>query len=403
MVLQDGIPDLFQFYKLSKFIMYLEKSKIIKFLILFLPLITFIQCKKGCTDPLANNYDPDAKKDNGSCYYLSLPTNLQYTISSDTNSGLVNVQATATNENFFTITFFDNGDSTVVTSSDGIAAHIYTDSGTYPIRIRAYSTNSDFIEANDSVTIVFSSGSFNQGYTTPINYPNYNLVWNDEFDGNSLSNDWVFETGNGSWGWGNNELQYYREENTSLDNGFLTITAKQESFGGFNYTSSRIKTQGIKFFQYGRVDIRAKLPYGQGIWPALWMLGENISSVSWPSCGEIDVMEMIGGSGYNDRTVHGTAHWNDNGHALYGGSNTLSTGRFSDEFHVFSIIWTGSSIKWLRDDIQYHVFDISNLSAFQNNFFFIFNVAVGGNWPGSPNASTVFPQTMVVDYVRIFQ
>ena len=207
----------------------------------------------------------------------------------------------------------------------------------------------------------------------------------------------------GSWGWGNNELQYYRQQNTSVENGYLTIMAKQEYYGGFNYTSSRIKTQGNIFHTYGRIDIRAKLPYGQGLWPALWMLGENFSSVGWPSCGEIDIMEMIGGNGWNDRTVHGTVHWEDNGHASYGGHNTLSSGKLADEFHVFSIIWTPSSIKWLRDDIQYHIIDINNLSAFHNNFFFIFNVAVGGNWPGSPDASTIFPQTMIVDYIRVFQ
>ena len=133
----------------------------------------------------------------------------------------------------------------------------------------------------------------------------------------------------------------------------MIITAKQENFGGKNYTSSRIKTQGNIFHTYGRIDIRAKLPFGQGLWPALWMLGENFSSTGWPSCGEIDIMEMIGGNGWNDRTVHGTVHWEDNGHALYGGHNTLTSGRFADEFHVFSIIWTPSSIKWLRDDIQY--------------------------------------------------
>ena len=133
------------------------------------------------------------------------------------------------------------------------------------------------------------------------------------------------------------------------------------------------------------------------------MLGENFSSTGWPSCGEIDIMEMIGGNGWNDRTVHGTVHWEDNGHASYGGHNTLSSGMLADEFHVFSIIWSPSSIKWLRDDIQYHIIDINNLSAFHNNFFFIFNVAVGGNWPGSPDGSTIFPQTMIVDYVRVFQ
>ena len=308
------------------------------------------------------------------------------------------------NENFFTFIFMNSNDSIIVTSVNGQASYSYFSSGTYAIKIRANLSQSQYIEVIDSVTITFNSGGVNDtGYSTPLNYPNYTLTWNDEFNGSSLSSDWTQEIGNGNWGWGNNELQYYRAQNTSLENGYLIITAKQENFGGKNFTSSRIKTQGNIFHTYGRIDIRAKLPFGQGLWPALWMLGENFSSTGWPSCGEIDIMEMIGGNGWNDRTVHGTVHWEDNGHALYGGHNTLTSGRFADEFHVFSIIWTPSSIKWLRDDIQYHVIDINNLSAFHNDFFFIFNVAVGGNWPGSPDASTIFPQTMIVDYVRVFQ
>ena len=256
--------------------------------------------------------------------------------------------------------------------------------------------NINYVQLNESIDEYLA-------IENELNYPNYTLTWQDEFNGSSLSSDWTHEIGNGSWGWGNNELQYHRPQNTSIENGYLTIRAKQEYYGGFNYTSSRIKSQGNFSFKYGRIDVRAKLPYGQGLWPALWMLGENISSVGWPSCGEIDIMEMIGGNGYNDRTCHGTIHWEDNGHASYGGHNSLSSGRLADEFHVFSIIWNQSSISWLRDDIQYHTVDINNLTAFHNNFFFIFNVAVGGNWPGSPDGTTVFPQTMIVDYIRVFQ
>ena len=379
-------------------------KKTLFFLILVLFVSVLDSCEKGCTDPTAENYNPDAKKDNGSCYYINLPTNLNYTITNFPNSALVEVSATAMNENFFTFIFMKSNDSIIVTSVNGQASYSYFSSGTYAIKIRANLSQSQYIEVIDSVTITFNSGGVNDtGYSTPLNYPNYTLTWNDEFNGSSLSSDWTQEIGNGNWGWGNNELQYYRAQNTSLENGYLIITAKQENFGGKNYTSSRIKTQGNIFHTYGRIDIRAKLPFGQGLWPALWMLGENFSSTGWPSCGEIDIMEMIGGNGWNDRTVHGTVHWEDNGHALYGGHNTLTSGRFADEFHVFSIIWTPSSIKWLRDDIQYHMIDINNLSAFHNNFFFIFNVAVGGNWPGSPDASTIFPQTMIVDYVRVFQ
>jgi hypothetical protein len=373
-------------------------------ILIFSLSFSFLQCEKGCTDPTAENYNPDAKKENGSCYYINLPTNLNYTITNSANSGLVEVSATAANENFFTFVFIDGTDSSIVTTVDGEASYSYFNSGTYIIKIRANLSTSQFIEVIDSVTVSFNSGGVNNvGYTTPLNYPNYSLIWQDEFNGTSLSSHWTHEIGNGSWGWGNNELQYYRHQNTTLENGYLTIRAKQEYYGGFNYTSSRIITKGNIFNTYGRIDIRAKLPYGQGLWPALWMLGENINSVSWPTCGEIDIMEMIGGTGYNDRTIHGTVHWEDNGHASYGGPNSLSSGRFADEFHVFSIIWTPSSIVWLRDDIQYKSIDITNLSAFHNDFFFIFNVAVGGNWPGSPDATTVFPQTMIVDYVRVFQ
>ncbi len=245
------------------------------------------------------------------------------------------------------------------------------------------------------------------GYTTPTSYDGLDLVWADEFQTATLSDDWTHEIGNGCpslCGWGNNELEYYQPENTSLVDGeYLVIEAREETVENNNYTSSRIITQGKQSFQYGRVDIRAVLPKGKGIWPALWMLGDNIDQVGWPSCGEIDIMEIIGSE---PSTVHGTVHWDDNGNnANFGGSTTLPSGDFSDEFHVFSIIWDSQKIVWLLNDVQYHEIDITpaELSEFRNSFFFIFNVAVGGNWPGNPDASTVFPQRMIVDYIRIFQ
>jgi beta-glucanase (GH16 family) len=255
------------------------------------------------------------------------------------------------------------------------------------------------VTINDEDT---NSGSIipTSGYTTPNSYPNLNLIWADEFSGSTLASHWTHEIGGG--GWGNNELQYYRAENTTLQEGHLVIEARQENYGGRNYTSSRMITKDNFDFKYGRVDIRAALPKGQGMWPALWMLGANFATAGWPSCGEIDIMELIG---HQPNRVHGTVHWQENGHASYGGSKALSSGDFSTEFHVFSIIWDTQSIKWLVDDVQYHQIDITPaaLNAFHKNFFFIFNIAVGGNWPGSPDATTVFPQRMIVDYVRVFQ
>jgi beta-glucanase (GH16 family) len=235
----------------------------------------------------------------------------------------------------------------------------------------------------------------------------WELVWSDEFNTATLDeSSWTREIG---WndGWGNNELQYYtnRDVNSFLENGNLVIQALNENFGGKQYTSARLKTQNKQFFKYGKFEASMKLPYGQGLWPAFWMLGQNFSTVGWPDCGEIDIMEMIGGQG-REKTVHGTVHWDNNGqHAQYGGSYTLGSGIFSDDFHIFSITWDPQEIKWYVDGNLFHVFDITPqlLSEFHQDFFFILNVAVGGNWPGPPDASTEFPQRMEVDYVRVYK
>ena len=243
------------------------------------------------------------------------------------------------------------------------------------------------------------------GYSTPDSYSGMKLIWQDEFNAQNINlSDWTFELGTGSGGWGNNESQYYRQENTSIYQGNLVIEARKETFSGSAYTSSRIITKNGFDFQYGRVDIRAALPSGQGIWPALWMLGSNISTVGWPACGEIDIMEMVG---FKPNTTHGTAHWQNasNQHQYLTGEKTVSAGSLQNEFHVYSIIWDDQQIRWYIDDQQYHSFDITTAerSEFREKFFFIFNVAVGGNWPGYPDGTTIFPQRMLVDYIRVFQ
>lgn len=268
-----------------------------------------------------------------------------------------------------------------------------------------YVANSD--DDNDGVAQVVSVIPA-KGFSTPATYANMKLLWADEFDGTSLNEKfWNYEIGNGNGGWGNNELQYYKKENTTVKDGYLIIQAKSESAGNQIYTSSRLTTQDKFNFKYGRVDIRAALPKGQGIWPALWMLGKNIPQVSWPKCGEIDIMEMIGGDASGrDNTTHGTAHWDNSGQrAQYGGSTKLSSGIFNGEFHVFSIVWDAKKIVWYLDDKEFHVIDTTpaGLSEFQEEYFLLVNLAVGGDWPGKPDGTTVLPQYFVVDYIRVFQ
>ena len=236
---------------------------------------------------------------------------------------------------------------------------------------------------------------------------NYTLVWSDEFDSTSVNtNEWEYEV-NGNGG-GNNELQYYTANaaNSSIGAGIFTITARNQFYLGKNYTSARLHTK--RSWKYGKVEARIKLPYGKGIWPAFWMLGSNINSVGWPTCGEIDIMEMIGGpttANGGDGRVFGTAHWNSNGHASYGLSKALTSGKFADDFHLFSITWDATKIIWYIDNNFYCIISTTpaSLNAFRAPFFIILNLAVGGNWPGSPDGTTTFPQKMEVDYVRVYQ
>jgi beta-glucanase (GH16 family) len=227
---------------------------------------------------------------------------------------------------------------------------------------------------------------------------NWQLVWQDEFHG-AIGPDWVFETGAG--GWGNNEFQYYRRENATVENDALVITAKREDFGGARYTSARMKTQGRKNFKFGRIEARIALPGKQGIWPAFWALGSNIGSVSWPASGEIDIMEQINTA----NTIYGTVHWQgtNGAHAEYGGRTTTSIG----DYHLYAVEWSPTAIKWFVDGQQFHVIDITggigNTGAFQNDFFLLLNMAVGGNFPGFNIDDGALPARMLVDYVRVYQ
>jgi beta-glucanase (GH16 family) len=349
----------------------------------------------GSDDPSDNN--------------VKLPTNLVVNMEiNDDGSGEVDITASATDANYFTVNFGDGGSAVVATN--GAASYTYTESGDYTIEVRAHTTQAKFISESEEITVTLKEDTFipATGYSTPTNYPEMTLVWQDEFTGTSLDeSDWTYEIG-GS-GWGNNELQYYRKENTSIVDGHLVITAQAESFGGRDYTSSRLITKGKQEFQYGRIDIRAALPKGQGIWPALWMLGANISSVPWPGSGEIDIMEMIGGSN-REKTVYGTLHWDNNGNGQHACTcdkpgYSLASGTFNDKFHVFTIIWDATSIKWYVDDVLFNTIDTTPaaLSEFQAKYFMIINLAVGGNWPGNPDETTVLPQRLIVDYVRVFQ
>ena len=240
------------------------------------------------------------------------------------------------------------------------------------------------------------------------------LVWSDEFDGAQLDPEvWFFEEGDGSQydipGWGNGELQYYLPDNASLEDGLLKIEAREESNGPFNYTSARINTRDRFAFRYGRIEARMKLPGGQGIWPAFWLLAQDSPYGGWAASGEIDIMEAVNLGGAGSNFVYGTIH--------YGGeapANESTGERYfvptdaTAEFHTYAVEWDATEIRWYVDDV---LFAMQNMwsstggefpAPFDVPFYVIFNVAVGGFFPGSPNDDTVFPVTMEVDWVRVY-
>ena len=241
-----------------------------------------------------------------------------------------------------------------------------------------------------------------------------NLVKADEF--NTATPEapnpamWTYDIGTGNNGWGNSELEYYtdRPENVIVEDGMLKITARQESFMGSGYTSARIKTQGLFEKQYGRFEMRAKLPWGKGIWPAFWLLGNDCETNTWPQCGEIDIMEHAGSK---PTVISGALH----GPGYSGGQPIfkeydLVNDRFDTGFHTFGIEWGPGYINHYVDDVLYSSITPDDMPeggewVFDQNrgFFIIINLAVGGFFDGSPNADTVFPQEMLVDYVRIYE
>src|SRR4030042_237409 len=228
----------------------------------------------------------------------------------------------------------------------------------------------------------------------------WKLVWSDEFNYSGLpdTSDWSHETGYIA----NNELQYYtprRIENSGVDGGNRMVIGRKEPWEWADYTSARINTYGKHSWTYGKVEARIKLPEGQGIWPAFWMLGDNIHHVGWPKCGEIDIMEHIN----SENTLYGTLHWHNEKHVQNGDKTPCNVAAY----HNYAIEWDADSIKWFLDGKQYHQVviadSINSTAEFHKPLYIILNLAIGGSWPKNPDETTQFPDTMFVDYVRVYQ
>ena len=233
-----------------------------------------------------------------------------------------------------------------------------------------------------------------------VDIPDWKLVWSDEFDKTGLpdASKWGNEVGFIR----NNELQYYtprRIENSVIKDGKLLIVGRKESYESANYTSASLTTDGKYSWTYGKIDARIKLPKGQGMWPAFWMLGQNIHQVGWPRCGEIDIMEHIN----NEDLLHGTLHWYNEKHVSSGGTTQCDV----TKYHNYTVEWDKVSVRWFLDGIKYWEVTIkdgiNSTEEFQKPHYIILNLAIGGTWPKNPDATTVFPDTMYVDYVRVYQ
>lgn len=310
------------------------------------------------------------------------PSNLvvNATVNPD-KSGNVSFVSSATNAASYE---YDFGNGIYETIPSGSVQHKYTTSGNYTVKVTAKSSSGASISKSIDIAVTVAMA----------------LVWFDEFDtpGAPNSNKWGYDLG--ASGWGNNELQYYtdRRDNSYVTDGTLKIVAKKEAFSSSQYTSARLLSKGKYSFKYGKVEVRAKIPAGVGTWPAIWMLGDNINTVSWPACGEIDIMEHVG---RDLNKIISAFHY-----PVYYGSNakvaTTMVPTATTEFHVYKLEWTPASMQIFVDDKLFHTLPNSPSIPYNQNFFLILNIAMGGNL-GGPIDPSFTSTTFEIDYVRVYQ
>ncbi len=348
--------------------------KVFKHSIFLVGLFLLASCSKGDS----NTGNPQ-----------TAPSNLviNAVVSTD-GSGNVTFSSTATNA----ITYaYEFGDGNIQTVPSGNILHRYIVPGTNTFTVKVTATSSSNLSINASKSVTVS--------VVPA-LPT--LVWSDEFnvDGLPDPNKWGYDIGTGSGGWGNNELQYYtsRADNAVVLNGVLRIIAKKENYMGSAYTSARLLTQGKYSFKYGRIEVRAKFPTAVGTWPALWMLGNNISTVGWPACGEIDIAEHLG---RDLNKIYGTLHYPGRSGGNANG-NTLIIPDATTTFHNYIVDWSPTEIKIYVDAQLYHTVTNTSSIPFNHNFFILLNMAIGGNFGGSVDPA-FNSATLEIDYVRVYQ
>ena len=322
---------------------------------------------------------------------VTTPTNLvinkvivgsSATMPNGDGTGVVNFTASANNAKEYKMSV----DGEILKSTTGSFTYTFKQSGTNNHTVYVFAYNGDkFISGTTIVTV----------YVIP------KAVFFDEFsvDGAPDSSKWGYDLGNNN-GWGNNEAQYYtnRTQNAVVSNGTLKINLIKEAYQGYNYTSARLLSKGKYSMKYGKVEIRAKIPSGGGTWPALWMLGDNIDSVGWPACGEIDIMEHVGNQ---LNKIYGTLHYTGRSGGNADGASVIIPNA-TTEFHIYSMEWNESTIKIYVDNQLFFTYNNNPNSPFNQNFFFIMNLAMGGNFGGTidPNVTNA---TMEVDYIRVYQ
>lgn len=327
---------------------------------------------------------------NGNGNTQTAPSNLVVTaIASTDGSGNVSFTSTATNAVSYV---YEYGNGIIETVATGVVTHRYTIIGniTYTVNVTAKSSSGLTISKSIQVTVNTAGG----GAPT--------LVFSDEFNTNGPPDPtkWGYDIGTGSGGWGNNELQYYtnRPENAIVQGGVLKINAIKESYLGSAYTSARLLSKNKYSFKYGRIEVRAKFPTGVGTWPAAWMLGDNINTVGWPACGEIDIVEHLG---RDLNKIYGTLHYPGRSGGNADGA-TIMIPDATTAFHTYAVEWSATSIKIYVDTQLYHTVANSTAIPFNQNFFILLNMAMGGNF-GGPVDPAFTNATYEIDYIRVYQ